>query len=50
MSISENGPLPLYLLYRADSHDNFFLKGLFYLEDYEFGGTKVIGSGKKQNM
>ncbi|KAJ8798423.1 hypothetical protein J1605_001548 [Eschrichtius robustus] len=36
--------------YRADSHDNFFLKGLLYLEDYEFGGSKVIGSGKNQNM
>ena len=33
----------------ADSHDNF-LKGLFYLEDFEFGGTKVIGSGKNQNL
>ena len=27
-----------------------FLKGLSYLEDLDFGGTKVIGSGKNQNM
>ena len=27
-----------------------FLKGLSYLEDHDFGRTKVTGSGKNQNM